>query len=197
MIERDHTSWWAEYLNYHVRDQTRKSRTVKLTHQVEWWALWCLDTAVQHFLIYLFQPRHGCDGCDDSWRDFVWPLSLLLQTDHRVQSVVPAGLAGDALHVFLTGLAVWASSVSSYLRQFVLLSQFFPWIWDCLDSRCSSHEGSPCFSFGSNMEMLSASRFDRENHGRARLRTHREEYQGMSAESRFVNFCCRTWFSSS
>ena len=60
-------------------------------------------------------------------------------------------------------------------------------------SRCWMESGgSSCFSFGSNMEMLSASRFDRENHGKARLRTHREEYQGMSAESRFVNFCCRT-----
>ena len=48
-------------------------------------------------------------------------------------------------------------------------------------SRCSSQEGSPCFSFGSNMEMLSALRFDRENEDKARLcRTNKDEYQRMS-----------------
>ena len=35
-------------------------------------------------------------------------------------------------------------------------------------SRCSSQEGSPCFSFGSNMEMLSAAPTDRENEDKIR-----------------------------
>ena len=155
-----HTSNLANYHNYHISSETRKS-FVRSTYQVELWPLWCLDrtTTFPNELL----PPHTSVTSLSSWRreastfqmyfhlSRTWTLSVCQTSAICKQSTLcklwsaggPRLLSRSCWCTsgFVLCLAVWACSerVSGYLRYFVLHSKFFPWIltlpWL---SRCSA-----------------------------------------------------------